>query len=359
MRSLTLPVGCAACVCLLFAGCNRHNEAASKTSDSALTQRNPQQVALADEVRGLGWIAFGARTEQGDWDLFVMRPDGSERRNITNTPEYNEAAPRFSPDGRKMLYRRVPKSVQIDGNRYGMQGQFVIANSDGSNAERIGEAGSFPWATWGPDGKQVACLTPKGINVVDIATRKVVRTLDRKGIFQQLSWSPDGKWFAGVANVGEVWTIVRMDAMSAEMNPVHDYQNCTPHWFGDSARLLFSYRPAGQEKENNGDGWSQLYMANGDGKNSGMVYGEDGVHIYGNMPSPDGKYVVFTRSVAEDGDPHNAGSPMAIMRISDAPALGGKSVTLRKQHEEAKDGLLLNLPNGWKPYWADPKFGSK
>ncbi len=356
MRELTIMTTGLVCLCVLLAGCSPQSEPAAKASGAPEASRSPEQAALAKEVGSLGWIAFGARTEQGDWDLFVMRPDGSACRNITNTPGFNEAAPRFSPDGRKLLYRRMNKATQIDGNRYGMQGQLVIANSEGSDPKVVGGEGEFPWATWGPDGKQVACLNPKGITFVELATGKVVRTLDRKGIFQQLSWSPDGKWLAGVANFGEVWTIVRMDAVSGELNPVHDYQNCTPHWFADSVHLLFSYRPAGQEKENNGDGWSQLYTAKGDGTDSGMVYGEDGVHIYGNMPSPDGKYVVFTRSVSEDGDPHNAGSPMAIMRLSDAPALGGKSVTLRKQHKEAKDGLLLNLPNGWKPYWATPNL---
>ena len=343
---------------VFFSGCggSRTNTA---SPDSTQPQRSPEQLALAKEISGLGWIAFGARTDKGDWDLFVMRPDGSARRNLTNTPDNNEAAARFSPDGRKLLYRQLGKGEQIDGNRYGMQGQLVISNSDGSSPEVLGASGDFPWATWGPDGKQIACLTPKGITFVDLATRKTVRTLDRKGIFQQLSWSPDGKWLAGVANVGEVWTIVRMNAASGELNPVHDYQNCTPHWFADSLHLLFSYRPAGQDKENNGDGWSQLFTAAGDGTESGMVYGEDGVHIYGNMPSPNGKYVVFTRSVAEDGDPHSAGSPMAIMRLSDAPALNGKSTVLRKQHPEGKECKLLNLPMGWKPYWANPDFNAR
>src|SRR5216117_2730496 len=38
---------------------------------------------LAAEVRGKGWIVFPARSEQGDWDLFLMRPDGSHRRALT------------------------------------------------------------------------------------------------------------------------------------------------------------------------------------------------------------------------------------------------------------------------------------
>jgi len=337
---------------MLAAGCGR------PAGTAANGPRDPRAVELAKEVHNLGWIVYGARTEKGDWDLFMMRPDGSDRRDITNTPDYNEAAARFSPDGGKLLYRRLAKGQTVDGNRYGLQGELVIANADGSNPQVFGKEGEYPWASWGPDGAQFACLAPSGIFFVDIATHKVVRTLDRKGIFQQLSWSPDGKSLAGVANVGEVWTIVRMDAATGELNPVHEYQNCTPHWFPDSRRLLFSYRPSGQENENNGAGWSQLMMADADGKNVGLVYGEDGVHIYGNIISPDARYALFTRSVEEDGDPHHAGSPMAIMRLSDAPTIGGASPTLRKRYPRANNGVLLDLPKGWKPHWGMPKFTS-
>ena len=34
---------------------------------------------LAGEVRTRGWIVYSARSEQGDWDLFACRPDGSGR----------------------------------------------------------------------------------------------------------------------------------------------------------------------------------------------------------------------------------------------------------------------------------------
>ena len=54
--------------------------------------------ALKTEVAARGWIVYGARSDNGTWDLFLSRPDGSARRNITNTPDFEEAAPRFSPD---------------------------------------------------------------------------------------------------------------------------------------------------------------------------------------------------------------------------------------------------------------------
>ena len=51
---------------------------------SAMAADPPPGVAqLASEVRTLGWIVSPARSDKGDWDLFLMRPDGSERRNIT------------------------------------------------------------------------------------------------------------------------------------------------------------------------------------------------------------------------------------------------------------------------------------
>jgi len=38
-------------------------------------------------------------------------------------------------------------------------------------------------------------------------------------------------------------------------------------------------------------------MANGDGSEKSLVYGEDGRHIYGGAISPDGVYVLFTRGL--------------------------------------------------------------
>ena len=87
--------------------------------------------------------------------------------------------------------------------------------------------------------------------------------------------------------------------------------------------------------------------------NRRLVYGEDGRHIYGGQVSPDGKYVVFTENVQEIGDPRHAGAPMGLLRLADAPIIGGESRELRKLHPEAKRGPVLVLPTGWEPCWTD------
>lgn len=308
---------------------------------------------LADEVRNKGWIVFCARSDNGDWDLFLCRPDGSDRKNITRTPEYNEAAPQFSRDGHRLLFRRLKRDQLIDGNAYGMQGALVMANSDGTNLSVMGQEGEFPWASWSPDGKKIACLTLKGIQVYDIETKSLINQLDRKGFFQQVTWSPDGQWFCGVANnFGTGWSVARMELSSGAVNPVNRVDCCTPDWFPDSQTIIFSNRPSGQQG-NNGYGWTQLWRADGEGKERQLVYGEDGRHVYGGHVSPDGNYVLFTGNMKEDGDPSNQGAAMGLMRLKDAPIVAGESRELRKLYPNAHDGPVLELPAGWEPCWTD------
>jgi Tol biopolymer transport system component len=313
---------------------------------------DPQTAALAAEVRAKGWIAFAARAERGDWDLFLCRPDGSERRPLTRTAEFSEHSPQFSRDGHKLLYRRVVKTEKLDNNRHGEQGELVISNSDGSEPQVLGKPGELPWATFSPDGRQIASLSIKGIAIIDLATRQVVRTLPRKGFFQQMTWSPDGKWVCGVANsFGAAWSIARMDLTTCEASAVNIVDCCTPDWFPDSEQIIFSWRPRGQ-KENNGYGWTQLWRAEANGKTRQLVYGEDGRHVYGGHVSPDGRYVLFTGNMHEDGDPGNAGAPMGLMRLADGPIIGGVSKELRALHPNVKNGPVLTLPAGWEPCWT-------
>ena len=315
---------------------------------------SPQAVLqqLAEEVRGKGWLCYSARSDRGDWDLFVCRPDGSDVRNLSATPDLNEFAPQFSRDGGKLLYRRMPLQEKLDNNRHGEQGELVLANADGSKPAALSQPGELPWASFSPDGTQIASLSLKGIVFYSLETRTVVRSLPRKGFFQQVTWSPDGRWLVGVANsFGTGWSVARMDVATGAASAVNTVDCCTPDWFPDSRQVIFSWRLP-RQKANEGYGWTQLWMADAEGRTRQFVYGEDGRHVYGGCVSPDGKYLLFTGNMQEDGDPGRAGAPMALMRLSDVPIIGGESRELRALHPKVNDGPVLTLPVGWEPCWT-------
>ena len=75
-------------------------------------------------------IAFSSgRSASGVPDLYVMKADGSNVTQITNTPSSTEYSPTWSPDGKKLAWH---------GN-----GIVYVGNADGSNPRSIG-AGSEP-----------------------------------------------------------------------------------------------------------------------------------------------------------------------------------------------------------------------
>ena len=93
-------------------------------------------------------------------------------------------------------------------------------------------------------------------------------------------------------------------------------------------------------------------MADVDGRNRQLIYGEEGRHIYGGHVSPDGRYALFTGNPQEDGDPEDSGAPMGLVRLSDAPIIAAESAELCALHPGAKSGPALTLPKGWEPCWT-------
>src|SRR6266536_6623539 len=70
------------------------------TSKSGDTSRPPTPVATAAQQETL--IAFESRRD-GPAQIYVMKPDGSGQRRVTNTTSNNQV-PIWSPDGRHLAY---------------------------------------------------------------------------------------------------------------------------------------------------------------------------------------------------------------------------------------------------------------
>jgi Tol biopolymer transport system component len=309
------------------------NGAAATAMDSTVLMDAAGE--LARELHDRGWIVFSQQSDRGDWDLLRMRPDGTDRQKLTDTPEFHEAGVRYSPDGTRMLYYRLPISDQVDNNTYGTH-ELIVADADGTHAEPWGR--DYPWATWGPDGKQIACLTRKEIQVCDVATRKLVTSYPRSGMVSQLTWSPDGSAFLGTANgLGPYWNIGVLACDTRTITAVSeiDRYNCTSDWSHDGQSVLYARGIIPEQ-----GGHAELWSVRRDGTSREILYAESCTHVYGACSSPDGRFLLFTRSVGDLGPVDDTRTTMSIVRRSDTPMHG----------EESKP--RLDLGPGWEPDWT-------
>jgi len=98
---------------------------------------------------GVSWSIDGQRIFYdmyvGNWDIFSVKSDGSDERNLTNTP-YNENLPSVSPQGDKFAFV---------SDQFGSLDVF-IANLDGTGRTRItSDSGVEVDPKFSRDGKQI------------------------------------------------------------------------------------------------------------------------------------------------------------------------------------------------------------
>jgi TolB protein len=118
-------------------------DAADPATSRALTSGPPN--GLAD------WSPDGATVvflslRNGDEELYLMGPDGTDQRNLTRSPESDENLPRWSPDGRRIVF-----VSQRDGNR-----EVYVMDADGRNLVRLTDSPGNDWfPEWSPDGRHI------------------------------------------------------------------------------------------------------------------------------------------------------------------------------------------------------------
>lgn len=157
------------------------------------------------------WIAFQREIRDRDRDLWIMRADGSEPRNLTATPAFNEQHPRFSSDGRTLFY---------DGNRHDDGVAGGLENYEvyrvpfvGGESNRLTtnphldlypapdpQARSITWVRALPIADKDQA--DYEVFVTDLATGKTRNLSNRLGYDTNPDWSPDGTWIVFASDRG-------------------------------------------------------------------------------------------------------------------------------------------------------------
>ncbi len=130
---------------------------------------------------GAWFVTESSRNAKIGWQVYVMRPDGKDVRQITE--EGNPYYVRFAPDSRRVLY--------ADGTTEARRGIWVV-DIDGKNRHKICATGkATASACWSPDGKQIA-IAFRHIGRELKVEKDVIEVVDLEGNRVSLINLPDG-----------------------------------------------------------------------------------------------------------------------------------------------------------------------
>lgn len=221
------------------------------------TQTNNSVSSLQDERL----LAFTSQ-QDGNYEIYTIYPDGSNKRNITNNAAY-DANPFWSPDGKHIAF-------QSDRNSVGNYSQIFLMDADGANVVLLTmDKGDYQLPLnidgkvnpWSPDDRKLLYLR-KGpsendwlLEYIDIQTGEITSLADGRLSFSHVSWSPDGKHISFMINTSsdpntfapQVY-IINADATDlvniSELLPVNetfstDFGWNDHAWSGDGGSFFF------------------------------------------------------------------------------------------------------------------------
>jgi len=184
-------------------------------------------------------IAF-VTDRDGNDEIYVMRPDGTQARNVTR----NEAAddePSWSPDGRRIVF-----VSDRDGNQ-----ELYVMDADGTGVTRLtGTPEDESMPAFSPDGARIAYVVAEGRDVYVEVMRADGSGSRRLCEGFAPSWSLDGETI--YLNQGQLPVICRVRAEGGEtkvagveeelsLEAAFDHLfNVGPRVSPDGGRILFS-----------------------------------------------------------------------------------------------------------------------
>jgi Tol biopolymer transport system component len=158
------------------------------------------------------WIVFG-RQINGNMDIWRMKSDGTEEKQLTFTPDWQEGAPYFLPDNQTIIYRAWQRSVKSEFDRIrretGERNQTPMTiftmKLDGSDVQPRTFTSDMNWAPFpAPDGRHFAYVRIGEGNNWDVYLGDLAG-----GEPQRMTWSPSFDGFPSISPDGKKMLFTR------------------------------------------------------------------------------------------------------------------------------------------------------
>ena len=169
-----------------------------------------------------------------DGDFYLANADGSDGNRILHDPGVVFSAPNWSPDGRWLA---------LEGS-----GAVFVLDPATLELRRLATAEA---AVWSSDSRSLAFVksSPDGTGAIEVASIDTGATRDVQpnlvagaSLGTPLVWSPDGRWFLALVNADGT-RFVRIDAITGEtieIAQMHHLAEPGAHWSSDSTRFAFA-----------------------------------------------------------------------------------------------------------------------
>jgi formylglycine-generating enzyme required for sulfatase activity len=228
-----------------------------------------------------GTIVF-VSDRSGTMKIWSMHASGKGAKPLTTGAD-PDADPRFSPDGKRILYTTL---------RGGFP-EIWLMNRDGSGPSFVTKGSQGNWA---PDGRSIVFIQDNQTFVRNLATGSETRVTpsqwERCGV---PAFAPDGKHLAVASrHLGEIGIfILSLDGDgNGNSQAIHQLEAeeacCTPEWSKDGKKILCQTVQG------------HIHQVGVDGKNwEQLTYGADVQHDA--RYSPDGTMILFCRAPTPEG----------------------------------------------------------